>query len=94
MKILQSRLFARTVRKFHKQEKAALDDEIRKIIRNPEIGQEKRGELKGVFVHKFKIHTTQYLLSYKLHGSNALKLIMIGPHENYYRDLENYIRGR
>ena len=93
MKILQSRLFARSVRKFHKQEKEALDNEIRKVIRNPEIGQEKRGELKGVFVHKFKMHTTQYLLSYKLYDSNTLELIIIGPHENYYRDLENYIRS-
>ena len=93
MKILQSRLFAKSVRKFHKQGKKALDDEIRRIIGNPEIGQEKRGELKGVFVHKFKINTTQYLLSYRLHNSRTLELIMIGPHENYYRDLENYIRG-
>jgi len=93
MRILQSRLFARSVRKLHKQEKKALDREIREIIRNPEIGQEKRGELKGVFVHKFKIHTTLYLLSYKLNNPQTLELIMIGPHENYYRDLENYIRG-
>lgn len=93
MKILQSRLFAKNVRKFHKQEKKALDDEIRRIIRNPGIGQEKRGELKGVLVHKFKIHTTQYLLSYGLNDSGTLELIMIEPHENYYRDLKNYIRG-
>ena len=93
MKILQSRLFARSIRKFHRQEKKALDNEIRKIMRNPEIGQEKRGELKGVFVHKFKIRTTLYLLSYKLNDPKTLELIMIGPHENYYRDLENFIRG-
>ncbi|MCK5785271.1 MAG: type II toxin-antitoxin system RelE/ParE family toxin [Candidatus Sabulitectum sp.] len=93
MKILQSRLFAKSVRKFHKQGKKTLDDEIRRIIGNPEIGQEKRGELKGVFVHKFKINTTQYLLSYRLHDSRTLELIMIGSHENYYRNLENYIRG-
>ncbi|MCK5035249.1 MAG: type II toxin-antitoxin system RelE/ParE family toxin [Candidatus Sabulitectum sp.] len=93
MKILQSRLFARSVRKFHRHEKKALDDEIRKIIGNPESGQGKRGELKGVFVHKFKIYTTLYLLSYKLNDPKTLELIMIGPHENFYRDLENYIRG-
>lgn len=93
MKILQSRLFARSIRKFHRQEKNTLDNEIRKIIRNPEIGQEKRGELKGVLVHKFKIHTTLYLFSYRLNDPKTLELIMIGPHENYYRDLENYIRG-
>ena len=93
MKILQSRLFTRSIRKFHRQEKKTLDNEIRKIIRNPEIGQEKRGELKGVFVHKFKLKNIEYLLSYRFIRDD-LELIMIGPHENYYRDLKNYLKAR
>ncbi|MBW2664380.1 MAG: type II toxin-antitoxin system RelE/ParE family toxin [Deltaproteobacteria bacterium] len=32
----------------------------------------------------------QYLLSYRFVGAD-LELIMIGPHENYYRDLKNYL---
>jgi len=83
MKILQSRSFERKVKKFTKKEKDILDDEIKNIAENLTIGTEKKGDLRGVFVHKFKIKTIQYLLSYRLVGDD-LELIMIGPHENYY----------
>lgn len=93
MKIIQSPLFERKVKKFNKNQKLALDDEIRKIAANPGIGEEKRGDLHGVYVHKFKLHATQYLLSYRFRGV-ALELITIGPHENYYRDLKKYLKSR
>jgi len=93
MKILQSRSFERKVKKFAKQEKKALDKQILKIAENPSVGAEKKGDLRGVYVHKFKIKNTQYLLSYRFAGAD-LELIMIGPHENYYRDLKNYLKAR
>ena len=93
MKILQSGSFKKKVRRFRKQEKKILDTQIRKIVKNPDIGQEKKGDLRGVFVFKFKMHATQYLLSYRLIGDN-LELVMIGPHENYYRDLSSYLKKR
>jgi len=93
MKIIQSRSFERKIKKFTKREKKKLDEEIQKIVDNPSIGSEKKGELRGVFVHKFKIQTSQYLLAYRFLGEN-LELIMIGPHENYYRDLKSYLRTR
>ncbi len=71
-----------------------MDQQVRTIIDRPTIGQEKRGELRGVFVHTFKIHATQYLLSYRMADADTLKLIMIGPHENYYRDLTTYLKTR
>jgi mRNA-degrading endonuclease RelE of RelBE toxin-antitoxin system len=92
MNILQSRSFERKVKKFKKNQKTKLDREIRKIIDNPLIGSEKKGDLRGVFVHKFKIKTLQYLLAYRFEGDN-LELIMIGSHENYYRDLKNYLKS-
>jgi mRNA interferase RelE/StbE len=93
MKILQSRSFERKVKKLTKAQKKKLDGEIRKIIDNPSIGSEKKGDLRGVFVHKFKIYTLQYLLAYRFTQEN-LELIMIGPHENYYRDLKSYLKNR
>jgi len=92
MKILQSRSFERKVKKFTKRQKKKLDEEIRKIVDNPSIGSEKKGDLRGIFVRKFKIQTLQYLLAYRFLGEN-LELIMIGPHENYYRDLKSYLRS-
>ena len=94
MRIIQSRTFEKRVRRFRKQDKKVLDQQVRKIVQNLAIGQEKRGELRGVFVHKFKIHSTQHLLSYRMADAETLELIMIGPHENYYRDLTNYLKTR
>ena len=93
MQVFQSSSFRKKAGRFRKEEKRILDNAIRNILRDPAIGQEKKGDLKGVFVHKFKIHATQYLLSYRLVG-DTLELIMIGPHENYYRDLSSYLKAR
>lgn len=76
-----------------KPEKATLDREVKKIVEDPGIGEEKKGDLKGAFVHKFKFKTTQYLLAYRKVSSD-LELVMIGPHENYYRDLQQYLKNR
>lgn len=93
MRVYQSSSFAKTVKKFEKNQKSELDTEIRKVIQDPSIGSEKKGDLRGVFVHKFKIQNTLYLMSYRMLGED-IELIMIGPHENYYRDLKSYLKGR
>ncbi len=93
MKIYQSRIFENKVKKLSKQEKEIVDDEIKKIAQNPLIGEEKKGDLRGVHVYKFKIKTLQYLLSYRMIKAD-LELIMIGPHENYYRDLKTYLKEK
>ena len=91
MTIYQSNSFAQKVKKMLKQEKELLDQEVLKISQNPSLGEDKKGDLAGVFVHKFKINTTQYLLAYRKVGQD-LDLVMIGPHENYYRDLKQYLK--
>jgi mRNA-degrading endonuclease RelE of RelBE toxin-antitoxin system len=93
MKIYQSRLFEKKVKKMSKTEKDILDKEINKIVEDSGIGEEKKGDLRGVFVYKFKIKTTQYLLAYRM-IERDLELIMLGPHENYYRDLKQYLKNR
>jgi len=93
MKILQSRSFRNKVKKLNKKEKEILDTEVTKIVKDPNIGIEKKGDLRGVFVHKFKIHTVLYLLSYRIMNEN-LALIMLGPHENYYRALKTYLQNQ
>lgn len=93
MRILQSHSFEKKIKKFSRQEKKILDSEIKKISSDPFIGQEKKGDLRGVHVHKFKIHTEQYLLAYRL-VKETLELVMIGPHENYYRELKSDLKRR
>jgi mRNA interferase RelE/StbE len=93
MKIYQSRTFENKVKKLSKSDKNILDSEIKKIAANPLIGEEKKGDLRGVHVYKFKIKSIQYLLSYRMMKAD-LELIMIGPHENYYRDLKTYLKAK
>ena len=92
MTIYQSRSFEQKVKKLPKQEKEILDREIRRIAEDPLIGEEKKGDLTGIFVHKFTLSATHYLLAYRKVGQD-LELIMIGPHENYYRDLKQYLKN-
>ncbi|RLB63314.1 MAG: type II toxin-antitoxin system RelE/ParE family toxin, partial [Deltaproteobacteria bacterium] len=47
MKIYQSRSFEKKIKRYNKQEKTKLDNEIKKIIRNPSIGIPKKGDMKG-----------------------------------------------
>ena len=93
MKVIQSPLFARRVKKFHKDQKKSLDYRIKQLLENPKLGEGKKGDLNGVYVYKFKLKAQQYLLAYRV-KRNTLELIMIGPHENYYRDLKQYLQNK
>lgn len=93
MKIYQSRSFEKRVQKLTKAEKLELDSEINQIIQNPSIGTEKKGDLRGIFVHKFNLMNQLYLLAYRF-SSDSLELIMIGPHQNYYRDLKTHLKSK
>ncbi len=70
-----------------------LDKEIKKIMSDPEIGVEKKGDLKGIYVYKFKIKTALFLLPYRF-VSDGLELISIGSHKNYYMSLKSYLKNR
>ena len=69
--------------------KKGLDDAVLDILNDPSIGEEKAGELAGVFVHKFKINKQLILLSYT-YDENEINLLTFGSHENFYRDLKKY----
>ena len=79
--------FKKAYKKLHANKKNEVDDAIRAIIKNPNIGEEKKGDLAGVFVHKFKIHDQEILLAYEWSPKQRL-LLALGVHENFYRDLK------
>ncbi len=86
-KISQSPAFGRKVKKLKPQEKKSLDDAVLDIIQNPNMGQQKVGDLSDVFVYKFKINKQLILLAYTVTPSEIC-LIAMGSHENFYRDLK------
>jgi len=89
MKVLQSRLFAKTVKKLHKLEKNLLDNAIKKLIIQPELGDLKTGDLNGVRVYKFQVKSSRMLLAYRYQELElVLMLLSYGTHENFYRNLK------
>ena len=90
MILLQKPMFKRAYKKLLPKQKVRVKEEIKLIMADPTIGVEKKQDLKGIFVHKFKISTQQYLLAY-MFDPETLTLVFIGVHENYYRNLKNYL---
>lgn len=88
--VFQSPLFERKKKRLTKAEIAVLDNEIQRICKTPEVGVTKKGDLAGVFVHKFKVHNRLFLLAYE-YDENELLLLALGEHENFYRDLKRYL---
>ena len=90
MKVVASPQFLKKIRKFTRQERITTEAQIQQILKNPEIGEEKKQDLKGVFVHKFKLARQEILIAHTL-AEDTIYLITIGGHENYYRDLKRYL---
>ncbi|HGO6769318.1 TPA: type II toxin-antitoxin system RelE/ParE family toxin [Legionella pneumophila] len=72
-----------------KQQKILLDEEIKKLIKNPTLGECKKGDLDFLRVHKFKFSNQEILLGYVYEENELiLTLLILGVHENFYRDIK------
>jgi len=88
--ITQSPLFARQKKKLHKNRIRDLDEAIRTIVKEPETGHLKSGDLSGIRVYKFQSMQEQVLLAYEV-VENHLYLYEFGTHEKFYRRLKKYL---
>jgi mRNA interferase RelE/StbE len=87
MNVRQSPYFRRTYKRLHSNQLKPVNGAIRRITADPLCGEEKKGDLSGVRVHKFKVGDQQFLLAYEFDADN-LSLLALGVHENFYRDLK------
>ncbi len=89
MRIVQSLRFEKTVKRLHANQRRDLDQAVRAIAGEPEIGQAKLGDLAGVRVYKFRMVNQLVLLAYAYDAeADRLNLVELGSHENFYRDLK------
>ena len=88
MRILVTPTFTLTGKQLKKHPKAALNEAVRTIALQPAAGETKGGDLSGVQVYKFRMGILLCLMAYRILDENTLKLLMVGPHENFYRDIE------
>jgi mRNA-degrading endonuclease RelE of RelBE toxin-antitoxin system len=87
--VYQSRRFEKALQKLPEVELSLVEDEIDRIIANPELGVQKKGDLSHLWVHKFKLSSKQILLGYTwVENKLELYLLNIGSHENYYQEMK------
>lgn len=87
IEITQMPAFKKVYKKLPSAHKSIVSEAVRTIVNNPKIGEEKKGDLAGVYVYKFKISHQQFLLAYE--WDPALRVLLaLGVHENFYRDLK------
>ncbi len=87
IKVQQTNAFLRTYKKLHDNQKGAVDQAVAMIVRNPGLGEAKKGDLLGVYVYKFDCVNQQFLLAYEYDPATRL-LLLVGSHENFYRSLK------
>ena len=88
MRLLVTPTFIRATKKLHPPQKLEVDAALRIISANPSIGDVKVGDLAGVRVYKFRLANQLCLLAYRILDDESLKLLSVGSHENFYRDLK------
>jgi hypothetical protein len=87
--VLQTPTFKKAVKKLKLNQKKDLDLAVKDLMANPNIGEQKKGDMAFLRVHKFKMNKQLTLLGYSFDdGALALELMALGLHENFYRDIK------
>lgn len=90
IKVFESNRFAKALSKLNNAQCKVVEDEIDNIIENPEIGEQKVGDLSHLRVHKFKVKNQQMLLGYTwIESKIELYLLQLGSHENFYKKMKD-----
>jgi mRNA interferase RelE/StbE len=89
--VIEAPRFAKSKRRFPPRAQLEVDDHVKQLVANPLAGEPKTGALKGVRVVKFRLDAQQVLLAYQFDEKrNAIEILDVAPHENFYRDLQRY----
>ena len=87
--------FERNKRRLAPKQQLAVDEAVKEIMADPLLGEAKAGALRAIRVHKFKVGPLQLLLAYHFDEKrNVIEAWAVGPHENFYRDLHDYMQAK
>lgn len=87
--VVQTPIFKKAVKKLKPNQKKDLDTAIKELMAKPALGEQKKGDLSFLRVHKFKMNKQLTLLGYSFNdGTLILELMALGSHENFYRDIK------
>jgi mRNA interferase RelE/StbE len=88
MQILVTPTFLKATKKLHPNQKKSIDKAVHAISANPQLGMAKIGNLEGIAIYKFRMNDQKWLLAYRIISKKSIKLLLVSPHENFYRDLK------
>nr|CAA6830550.1 MAG: Unknown protein [uncultured Thiotrichaceae bacterium] len=89
IEVFVSRRFKKALSKLPDVQLKSIEDEIDRIVDDPEIGEQKKGDLSHLRVHKFKLDNQLALLGYSwLEEKVEIYLLQFGPHENFYQKMK------
>jgi len=87
MQVTQTNKFSKSYKKLFPNQLLETNDAINEIIANPEIGEQKHGDLSWLRVYKYKCLNRLTLIGYKIEN-DSLTFVALGSHENFYRDIK------
>ncbi|WP_101674760.1 type II toxin-antitoxin system RelE/ParE family toxin [Alloalcanivorax mobilis] len=88
-RVLQTPTFKKAVKKLKANQKKDLDAAIKDLMADATLGEQKKGDLSFLRVHRFKMNKRLTLLGYSFDdGALVLELMALGSHENFYRDVK------
>jgi mRNA-degrading endonuclease RelE of RelBE toxin-antitoxin system len=93
--VVQAPRFGRSKKRLPAAAQLQIDETVKGLLADPLSGEPKTGALKGVRVSKLKVGPQQLLLAYQFDAkSNVIEVLDVGPHENFYRELQKYLDAR
>lgn len=89
VEIIETNTFKKAAKKLHRNQIEDLDEAVKSIVNNPNIGERKVGNLIGVRVYKFHMVNQLMLLAYLYDEyQNEITVLDLASHENFYKNLK------
>ena len=76
IQVLQTPTFNKAVKKLHANQKNDLDKAIKSLMKEPLLGEQKKGDLSFLRVHKFKMAKQLTLLGYSYQEDTVILELM------------------
>ena len=93
--VVQAPRFGRSKKRLPAAAQLQIDEAVKGLLADPLSGEPKTGALNRVRVIKLKAGPQQLLLAFQFDAQrNMIEILDVGPHENFYRDLQKYLDAR
>ena len=94
--VVQAPRFGRSKKRLPAAAQLQIDEAVKGLLADPLSGEPKTGALKGVRVDQVQSRAacnSSWPIS-STHKRNMIEVLDVGPHENFYRELQKYLDAR